>query len=83
MKQANFYDKYYYLKDHIVIFGTCKARELSKFILQLMDVVGLDNLPDILIVGQKQLKDTDLEKLLKNDFIDSKLKYLSAVNGVD
>lgn len=55
MKQANFYDRYYYMKDHIVIFGTCKAKELSKFIMQLIDIKTYDNLPEILIVGTKML----------------------------
>eukprot|EP00347_Sterkiella_histriomuscorum_P016353 403353514 len=83
MKQANFNDKYYYMKDHIVIFGTCKSKELSKFIMQLIELSDFDNLPEILIVGTQLIKDTDLELLIKNDFIDSKVKYLSAINGID
>ncbi len=40
-------------------------------------------IPDILIVGEKKLQDIDLDKLLKNPLAEIKIKYLSAVNGID
>ena len=51
MKQANFEDKYYHMQDHIVIIGTTKLSEVSRFILTLIDIKTFGGIPNILIIG--------------------------------
>lgn len=82
MRQANFNDRQYYMKDHFVIFGNHKAKELGTFIWQLIDLMTFEQLPEILIVGTKLLKHTDLEPLIKHELIESKVKYL-CTEGID
>lgn len=42
-----------------------------------------DGIPHILIIGNKLLKDTNLERITKNALTETKIKYLSAVEGID
>jgi hypothetical protein len=55
MRQANFNDKYYYIQDHLVVIGTAKLHEISKFIMTLIDMKTFANIPEILIIGEKRL----------------------------
>jgi len=83
MKQANFEDKYYHMQDHIVIIGTTKLSEVSRFILTLIDIKTFGGIPNILIIGDQKLKEIDLDRLLKNPLAEIKIRYLSAVDGID
>ena len=58
-------------------------RDLIRFIVTLIDRKGLPNFPKILIVGEKKLPDTDLEKLINHDYLEKKIFYLSAEEGLD
>lgn len=55
MKKANFEDKYYHLKDHIVIIGTIKLKEILRILMTIIEIRGIDNIPMILIIGDKKL----------------------------
>ena len=83
MKKANFFDKYYRMNDHIVIIGTTRVKEIMKFLFPIIDVIGFNKMPRILIVGDQKIQRTDLEKLTKNALAETKIKYLSAVDGID
>ena len=71
------------MQDHIVIIGTVKTKEIMRFVMYLIDMKTFDGIPSILIIGTKLLKDTSLEKLTKNALTEMKIKYLSAVDGID
>ena len=55
MRQANFEDKYYNMNDHIVLIGTSRLNEVSKFIMTLIDYKTFSGIPEILIIGEKKL----------------------------
>jgi hypothetical protein len=55
MKKANFEDKYYRLKNHIVIIGTVKLKEILSLVMSIIEIKGITNLPRLLIIGEKKL----------------------------
>lgn len=42
-----------------------------------------DKIPNILIIGDKRLKETELENLTKNEIGEMRVFYLSAIDGID
>jgi hypothetical protein len=67
IKDTNFHNKQYKLKNHIVLIGTLEFNDLIRFILPYFDRKGIEECPKILIIGDKNLNETNLEKLIKND----------------
>ncbi len=83
MKESNQYNRYYKFKDHLVLMGTMQVRDLLRFILTLLDRKGVEDFPKILIVGEKRIETTDLERLVKNELLEKKIYYLSNENPID
>jgi hypothetical protein len=50
-----------------VLIGTLEFNDLIRFILPYFDRKGIEECPKILIIGDKNLNETNLEKLIKND----------------
>lgn len=83
MRETNFENRYYKLYDHIIVIGTLKMRDLSRFMMTLINKEGIANFPKILIIGDKRMRDTDLEMLIKNTIFHKKIYYLSVEDGID
>lgn len=71
------------MKDHIVIIGTVKLKEILRILMTIIEIRGIDNIPMILIIGDKKLSDIDLEKLFRNALSAEKIRYLSVIDGID
>lgn len=76
-KEANFFDKDYYFKNHIIVFGQIGSADIIKFLFNILDKYHIDYLPKILVVGNKLIEDTDFETLFKNEVFKGKIYYLS------
>lgn len=50
---------------------------MFRFLVNLIDKYGIDNFPKVLIVGNKLLRDTDFETLMKHEVFDGKIYFLS------
>jgi len=83
LKRYNKYDRHYRLKNHIVLIGSLKIRDLIRFILGLIERHGFHDIPRVLVVGHLRIEDTEIEILMRNELLDKKLYYLSVEKGID
>jgi hypothetical protein len=51
--------------------------------MTLLEKEGIDKFPNVVIIGDKKLADTDLEYIIRNDIFDKRVCYLSVEEGID
>lgn len=51
--------------------------------MTLIDKLGIDKFPKIVIIGDKKIRETDLEKFTKSSTLEKKIYYLSVEDGID
>lgn len=65
------------------MIGSLSVKDLTRFIMTLIDKEVIDKFPKIVIIGDKKIQDTDLEKLTKSSSLEKKIYYLSVEDGID
>ena len=83
IRDTNFNNRYYKFKNHLVLIGSLDNRDLYRFILTVLEKEGIENFPRIIIVGEKRIKDTQLEMITKNEILERSIFYLSVEEGID